>query len=181
MMATEVLKHEHKIIDLMLGAVRRELTELREVGSFDFQKLMKILDFGKNFVDRCHHAKEEHYLFLKLEEKGQPEDRGLLADLLAEHRQGREHMTAMVQALPQAKGGEQKALQEVAAHLKAYMDLLSDHIIKEDDFLFPLADRLLNKEEQEALAEAFEHYEAEEMGPGVHEKYHAMSHELAGH
>jgi hemerythrin-like domain-containing protein len=59
--------------------------------------------------------------------------------------------------------------------------LLTEHILKEDDILFPLADRLLSREESEALAAAFEKYEAEEMGSGVHEMYHALAHELRGH
>jgi hemerythrin-like domain-containing protein len=181
MTATEVLRHEHRVIEMALEAVRRELHVLREAGAFDFPKLEKVMDFGKNFIDRCHHAKEENYLFRKLEEKGRPEDRGLLAELLTEHRQGREHLTAMAQALPQAKAGEQAALKDVAAHLKAYLELLTEHILKEDDILFPLADRLLSREESEALASAFEKYEAEEMGPGVHEKYHSLAHELRGH
>jgi hemerythrin-like domain-containing protein len=181
MKATEILKHEHKVINLMLDGVRRELTELREVGTFDFPKLEKVLDFGRNFIDRCHHAKEENYLFLKLEEKGQPEDRGLLAELLAEHRQGREHLAAMAQSMPQAQAGDQKALKDLAGHVRAYLELLTDHIDKENEILVPMTDRLLSQGEQEAVGKAFEEFETREMGPGVHEKYHALAHELGGH
>lgn len=180
MNATEVLKHEHRVIGMALEAARRELHELRESGTLDFPQVEKIMDFGKNFLDRCHHAKEENYLFLKLAEKGQPEDKGLLAELLAEHRRGREHLAAMFQALGQAQAGEQGALKELAGLLKAYLELLTDHILKEDEFLWPLADRLLTPAEQEALTQAFEAFEAQEMGPGAHERYHALALELKG-
>ncbi len=181
MKATEAIKHEHKVINLMLDGIRREFTRLREEGALDYQKLEKILDFGRNFVDRCHHTKEERHLFIKLEEKGQPEDRGLLAELLAEHRQGREQLAAMAQAVSGARSGDQKALQALAGHLRAYLEVLTAHIDKENEFLLALADRLLTPQEQEAMAEAFEQFEASEMGPGVHDKYHAIAHELAGH
>ncbi|MDI6852917.1 MAG: hemerythrin domain-containing protein [Deltaproteobacteria bacterium] len=176
----EVLKHEHQVINLMLDGIRRELTELREVGTFDFAKLEKVLDFGRNFLDRCHHAKEEKYLFTRLEEKGQPEDHGLLAELLAEHRQGREHLAAISEAVPGAKGGDQKALQAAAGHVRAYLELLTDHIDKENEQLIPMTERLLSQAEQENVVQAFEEFETREIGPDVHEKYHALAHELAG-
>jgi hemerythrin-like domain-containing protein len=177
----QVLKHEHQVINLMLDGVRRELTELREVGTFDFPKLERILDFGRNFIDRCHHVKEEKYLFTKLEEKGQPGDRGLLAELLAEHKQGREHLAAISEAILRAQAGDQKALQAVAGHVRSYLELLTDHIDKENEQLIPMTERLLSKAEQEGVGKAFEDFEAQEMGPDVHEKYHALAHELAGH
>ena len=178
---TEVLKHEHRVINLMLDGVRRELTELREVGTFNFSRLEKLVDFGRNFIDRCHHAKEENYLFKKLEEKGQPEDKGLLAELLADHRQGQEHLADIAEAVPQAQAGDQKTLHAAAGHVRAYLELLTDHIDKENELLIPMAGRLLSPEEQEAVGNACEEFEAKEMGPGVHEKYHALAQELAGH
>jgi hypothetical protein len=39
---------------------------------------------------------------------------------------------------------------------------------------------LFTAEDRRALAEAFDRVEAEEMGAGVHEKYHQLAHELAG-
>jgi hemerythrin-like domain-containing protein len=41
-----------------------------------------------------------------------------------------------------------------------------------------MADRVFTPEDQEALGEAFEKVEAEEMGERVHEKYHKLAHEL---
>lgn len=181
MRASEVIRKEHKVINLALDGVRRELTEVREAGSLDFRRLEKILDFVRNFVDRCHHAKEEELLFRKLEEKGQAEAQGLLAELRAEHRQGRELLAAIAQAAPRARSEDQPALQTVAGHLRAYLELLTGHLNKEDELLLSLADRLLTPQEQEAVAEDFEKFEASEMGPGVHDKYHALAHELAGH
>jgi hypothetical protein len=37
-----------------------------------------------------------------------------------------------------------------------------------------MADHLLTDDEQNALFDAFAQIEANEMGPGVHERYHAM-------
>ena len=54
-----------------------------------------------------------------------------------------------------------------------YTGLLRDHIAKENEVLFPMADEVLAPEEQEELATAFEGVE-EELGQGVHERMHAV-------
>jgi hemerythrin-like domain-containing protein len=41
-----------------------------------------------------------------------------------------------------------------------------------------MADQLFSIEDQQFLSEAFDRVEAEEMGAGVHEKYHQLAHEL---
>jgi hemerythrin-like domain-containing protein len=56
---------------------------------------------------------------------------------------------------------------------------LHDHIDKENKVFFPLAEGLFTPEDQRELLEAFEKIETEEIGEGVHEKYHQLAHELA--
>jgi hemerythrin-like domain-containing protein len=53
--------------------------------------------------------------------------------------------------------------------------LLRQHIYKEDNILFPMADRVIPLEKQEKVAEDFERIEHEETGEGVHEKYLALA------
>jgi hemerythrin-like domain-containing protein len=51
---------------------------------------------------------------------------------------------------------------------------LKDHIAKENLVLFPMADRTIPPDQQDAVAEGFEHVEHEETGEGIHEKYLAL-------
>lgn len=57
--------------------------------------------------------------------------------------------------------------------------MLGQHIDKEDNVLYVMADQMLTPRDQEDLAEALDRIEAEEMGDGVHEKFHQLAHELA--
>jgi len=52
--------------------------------------------------------------------------------------------------------------------------LLSQHIYKEDNILYPMADRFLSPQKQAELEEGFARVERERMGPGRHEAYHAL-------
>jgi hemerythrin-like domain-containing protein len=48
--------------------------------------------------------------------------------------------------------------------------MLREHIQRENDILFPLADELFSVDEQEALARVYEEVELQVVGPGVHER-----------
>lgn len=179
MTATEVLRDEHKIILKVLDAVRREAQAIGDSGKLSLEKLDKILDFFHVFVDRCHHGKEEEYLFPTMEKCGIPADKGPISVMLHEHMGGRNTVKVIAEALVRARQGEAAAIQTVAVHLAILDEHLRSHIEKENEVLFPMADKVFTPENQQALVASFEKHEAEEIGGGVHEKYHQLAHELA--
>jgi len=176
----EMLMHEHQIILLVLDGAEREARQMQDTGSVHAETVDEMLDFFRNFADRCHHSKEENLLFVKMEERGMPAQRGPIAAMLSEHAEGRRLTAAMAEALPQAAEGDPAATAALSANLGAYARFLRAHIGKEDGVLYPMAERLFTAEDQRELMEAFDQVEAEEMGEGVHEKYHQLAHKLAG-
>jgi hemerythrin-like domain-containing protein len=172
---TETLKHEHQIVLLIMQAAESEVKHIAETGSLRHERIEQIVDFSKNFTDRCHHAKEEKHLFVMLQQRGIPSGSGPVAMMLAEHEMGRKLIRTIAEALLDARAGKASAMTSVKDNLKAYVELLRNHIQKEDNVLFPMADRLLSAADQQALAAEFERVEAEEMGEGTHEKYHQMA------
>lgn len=179
MTPTETLKHEHQVILMVLVGAEREAQHICETGKVDADKVRQMLDFFRTFADRCHHAKEEKLLFKKMVEHGLPGDTGPIAMMLHEHELGRARLRAVDEALPGAIQGDKAEAEVVADNLDGYAKLLRQHIAKEDEVLYPMADQLLTDEDQQALGEAFEKVEAEEMGEGTHERYHEMAHKLA--
>jgi hemerythrin-like domain-containing protein len=179
MTATEILKHEHKIILKVLDAVRHEAQDVGDTGKLHVEKLGKILDFFRVFVDRCHHGKEEEYFFPTMEKRGIPADKGPIPVMLHEHVGGRNAVKAISEALERANQGNAASTEAVATHLAILDEHLRSHIDKENEVLFPMADKVFTAEDQQALVASFEKHEAEEIGEGVHEKYHQLAHELA--
>lgn len=173
MTATEVLKHEHQAILIVIGAAEKEAATIGETGKMHADTVRQMADFLKNFVDRCHHAKEEKHLFAMLHTHGMALTSGPLAVMLREHEQGRAHVRAIVEAVGKTGNPSVANARKVKDQLSAYAALLRGHIDKEDNVLYPMADRLLTADEQNALMQAFERVESEEMGAGVHESYHA--------
>jgi len=180
MTPTETLKHEHQIILLALGTVEREMNQIHAGGSVDEARIGQMIDFVQNFADRCHHAKEEKLLFARMEERGLPVEGGPIAVMLQEHDDGRRLVRAAAESLPRASAGDAGARTILTANLLGFVRLLRVHIDKEDNILYPMADRILTTADQTELAAAFDQVEAEEMGEGTHERYHQLAHEWAG-
>ena len=179
MRPTETLMHEHQVILLGIGAAEREVSHIEATGQMHADRVEQMLDLFPNFADRCHHAKEEKLLFVRMGERGLPVEGGPVAVMLQEHEMGRRYLRAATAALPGARAGDAAAIAQVRDALGGYARLLRAHIGKEDHILFPMADRLLSDEDQRELEEAFEQVEAEEIGLGVHDRYHQMAHDLA--
>ncbi len=179
MTPTEMLKHEHEIILMALDAAEREAQRIRSTGTIRADTVEKLLDFFPNFADHCHHAKEEKVLFPRMVEHGVPAQGGPIGVMLHEHEQGRQLLRASREALPRAEAGDHAAIVALGENLAAYVRLLRAHISKENTVLFPMADRVFSPADQRDVESAFDKIEAEEIGEGVHEKYHEMAHQLA--
>lgn len=180
MKATELLKHEHRAILLVIAAVEEEVASITKTGKIHARTVRQMADFLQNFVDRCHHGKEEKHLFAILHERGMPLKTGPLAGLLREHARGRTGVRAVAEAVAGRAAPGAAAIRKAKKHLTAYATLIRAHMEKEDDVLYVVADRILDAQDQQSLCDAFEKLESEEIGEGVHEKYHAWIEELAG-
>jgi hemerythrin-like domain-containing protein len=137
--------------------------------------LAAMIDFLRLFADKCHHGKEEGILFPAMEKYGIPKDGGPIGQMLIEHEKGREFIRGMSIAIATDEINKESFLQN--AH--GYIDLLRAHINKENTILFPMGDRAIPEAEQITILEAFETHERTVMGPGIHEKLHAMLDDFA--
>jgi hemerythrin-like domain-containing protein len=173
-MPIEQLKKEHNAIKLMLkilDAVSLELEAGKKIIPGDLDKMA---EFIKIFSDKCHHGKEEDLLFPAMEEAGIPKDDGPIRVMLEEHDIGRNYVKELVKAVEEYKGGDKKAAKKIAQSAGNYTALLSQHIDKENNILYPIAEDCLSPEKKEELLEAFERAEEEKIGEGKHEEFHRL-------
>lgn len=166
--ATQDLRNEHeailhvfRILDAMRASDAQSAAQQLQFGG-------ELVNFLKIFADKCHHGKEENYLFTALETAGVPNANGPIGMMLHEHVLGRQLIAEMTAALAREDlaGFKQAALD--------YEELLRAHIAKENDVLFVLADRLVDAQKQDELFEKFEAWEEQVVGHGVHEALHAQ-------
>jgi hemerythrin-like domain-containing protein len=179
MKPTEELVHEHKVILHVLKTAAVEAQRIRDKKTVRTGLIEMMLDFFRNFADNCHHAKEEKNLFPMLEKRGMAHDKGPIAMMLAEHNEGRRRLANITGLLPAAIQNDGDAIIAIAENLSAYALLLESHIGKENNVLFPMAEKLLTGTDFDELEKAFADIEKIETGEGVHEKYHQLAHVIS--
>ena len=175
MQATDDLRNEHEVIQQVLDCVEVLAERAARTRRIDTVSARDALDFLGTFADRCHHGKEEQRLFPALHLKGFPKHVGPIAVMLDEHDQGRAAIEWMRQAVAEAELDHGSAALRFAKSAHCYVELLRDHIDKENGVLFPMADQILGEEETLALISSFNEIEHRDLGDGTHERYLAMA------
>ncbi len=167
--AIEDLRGEHTAILAALqtlGALSRRVEKGQDV---DRRDIHAFVGFLREFADKCHHGKEEGILFPALVKAGIPEKGGPVGVMLSEHVKGRELVKKMEAAFA---GSPNPAAFVEAASL--YAALLEAHIAKENEVLFPAAEKALSEPQMAEIFKGFEQHEEKVIGAGRHEELHAL-------
>lgn len=138
------LVDEHVLIKQWLALIPGVIEKMDLSSDAGKEVIAGGVDFMRSYADRLHHGKEEKILFGYFDEKAE-----IIQAMLSDHETGRGHVRAVREALEKGDG------KTVAARLTAFRELLSDHIKKEDEILFPWMDRSLSDSDKIALMDRF--------------------------
>lgn len=165
--ATKNLEDDHvhilRLIDVMEHLTRSE--------NPDISHLESIVDIIRNFADGIHHAKEENLFFPFLAERGFSTTQGPVAVMLQEHMQGRNFVKGIADNITLYKNGNKEALNEIYRNMTGYAELLRNHIGKENNILFRMADRVLSESDHLNLLGKFEEAERNHISTAGSEDY----------
>ena len=179
MKATQQLKDEHGGIKIMLAILDRICAKMESGGKVNTGHLKKSIEFIRVFADKCHHAKEEDILFPAMEKAGIPRQGGPIGVMLMEHEMGRNFVKGMAEGL-ELYEKDSTSYAKFVENARGYVKLLSNHIDKEDNILYPMADSRISEKEQDLMCDEFEKVEVERIGKGKHEEFHELLKELKG-
>ncbi|MFZ5801422.1 MAG: hemerythrin domain-containing protein, partial [Candidatus Omnitrophota bacterium] len=152
------LVDEHTLIKKWLGLIPTVVEKIDIESAAGRQLILDGLDFIRSYADKFHHAKEEDILFEYTDK-----NLDIIKTILADHETARGHVKAVFAAIAD------KDKQAVAEHLSAYKDLLTEHIKKEDEILYPWIERGLSTAQVGELFARFDEAE-EKIDNGVVEK-----------
>jgi hemerythrin-like domain-containing protein len=178
MLATEQLKQEHRLIERMLTVIEAAAEKQKAGHDLPPEFFPRLVDFVRNFADKCHHGKEEDNLFHAMEKHGIPGQDGPIGVMLVEHDRGRAYIREVDEASGRVASGDISALKVAVKNALGYAVLLRDHIYKEDNILYNMADQVLSTAEQAELIRVFEEVEIERLGPGKHDEYIKLVEEM---
>lgn len=156
-----ILVEEHKLIKRVLALVPIIVEKLDVTDSEHMQLVQNIVDFIRSYADKFHHAKEEDILFLYFDSS-----LDIIKVMLSDHVQGRAYVA---NALLAAESGNTQLVKE---NLINYANLLTEHIKKEDNILYPWMDKNLQTRQVGEMYSRF--FEVNNANPGIQEKYEAL-------
>ena len=124
--------------------------DLKDLNTFIlFEKANCFMQFIHEFADHFHHAKEEDILFRYLEVPGVLTHCNPVPQMLFEHSKAREFVRNMENAI------QTKEINELTVNAGQYARLLKEHIYKEDNILYPMAERGLSDEAKSSLLKEY--------------------------
>jgi len=163
---TRILRDQHELILKVAAVLERALSggEASQAGApdawdpeaWDYDALADCIAFIRLYADALHHGKEEDLLFPELVARGLPRQAGPIAVMLAEHARGRAFAREMAEALPRARAGDEDAARSLRSAGLGYVDLIRGHILKENNVLFDMADRMVDGPACRSLCQAYE-------------------------
>ncbi len=174
MKATEILMQEHRLIEQVLDCLEEAASRLEDGEEINADFFIDAANFVAGFADGSHHRKEEEILFVAMTARDMPEDRGPVAVMRHEHEEGRRFTAGFRSAAEQMKTGDTGASVDVIRNVFDYVNLLREHIFKEDHVLFPMAEQVLADDEMQRVSGEFERILAEDEKSGEFAKYQAL-------
>jgi hemerythrin-like domain-containing protein len=151
----QLLRDEHRIIEQVLSALEAKIESLDGL-PFPRDFFDRALEFLNTFSDGSHRYREERALFPLLECRGLALRGTPLGTSLGDHDYGRLFLAGVAENLDAAENGSTGALAAVRDYAGAYICLLRRHIAKEEDVIFPMAERSLTAADAAKLLRQFE-------------------------
>jgi hemerythrin-like domain-containing protein len=153
---TGLLRDQHQQVLKVADILEQVLDAWDEAPVADPDALADCITFIRLFADALHHGKEEELLFPALIAAGLPKEEGPIAVMLQEHALGRGFARAMASELSAARGGDAAARRRLVEAGRDYIELIRNHIMKEDEVLFEMADQMIEEPACRRLCAAYD-------------------------
>jgi hemerythrin-like domain-containing protein len=171
MKPTEDLKYEHKAITLMLNVMSNISKSIKDKKVFYTNDVEKIIEFLFVYVDKCHRNKEEAVFYPALLMTEYPADKMPVGIIINEHSMGKGYLDEILCCVENCKIGSTFSCERIADSIANYVQLIQNHIEKEENDYFPEANKALSNEAQHEISRQFKHIDDEFMGLGIHNRY----------
>jgi hemerythrin-like domain-containing protein len=133
----EVLREEHRNIEKLLRVLERELNVFGRGDRPNYEVLLGIIEYFKDYPDSCHHPKED-LIFEKFKSRD-PNAAADIGDLRTEHEAGAIRLRRVAQAIERVLSDQDLVRQRVDAIIRDFIDGERQHMEMEERIFFPAA------------------------------------------
>jgi hemerythrin-like domain-containing protein len=146
----EVLRQEHYNIERLLRVLERELSVFNRGDRPDYEVILAVLEYFKDYPDSCHHPKED-IIFERLKLRD-PVRATSVGDLEYEHREGAKRLRRVSLAVERVVSDQDLLRQTVVAIISDFISHERQHMAMEERTLFPAALNALRPEDWADIA-----------------------------
>jgi hemerythrin-like domain-containing protein len=153
--ALATIRDEHRSIGAILHGMQYLVEEIRtrkvKVDPRVFAAMLYYLD---TFSERMHHPKEDRYLFAPLRRHG-AEAEPVVSKLESEHAEGGHALRHLEQYLLRYEEGGDREFPAFGRAVDEFVQGYWEHMRREEEELFPLAEKLLTPDDWYVVDRAF--------------------------
>ncbi len=155
------MRREHTFILRILNALEERLSSWKNSpGVIDVDFVVRVLEFSRVYVDRCHHGKEEGCLLPCFEARGMRRAGGPIEVILREHEAGRALIRQISSAVSEYEKGMADA-RKILELCREYIELIRQHINKEELMFFPMGERLMTERDRGDVLDCYKKLDAD--------------------
>jgi len=151
-----ILKEEHRAIMKVIYLMHEQIELLENNKPVKVELLKNIVEFMRQFVEKTHHQKEETHLFPALEQSDAPLNECPLAAFKRDHESSLSLIADLERMLPLCDKNEASIHEKLIETLRELKDIYTRHTVKEENFIFPMAEKYLSQGTQKSLSAAFD-------------------------
>ncbi|MCW2248491.1 branched-chain amino acid transport system ATP-binding protein [Azospirillum fermentarium] len=173
MLALTAITDEHRNLWRLTVTLEAVADDIAAGAAVDPAFFAAAFDYIDQFMDGCHHAKEDGHLFPAVRRRTQDAD-AAIDRLQAEHRNG----PAVLAALRPRFAGPHPDGEALAA-LRTYTQTLRAHIATEEKEVMPIARAALTAEDWAEIDHAFSDHHDPVFGTAAREEFRDLYHRIA--
>jgi hemerythrin-like domain-containing protein len=161
MRATDLLRDDHQLIERALAALAMATVQLEQGDAVRPGLFLGVVEFLGGFIHGMHYRRDEGVFFAAMERAGAPRTTGPLGVAIREHETSRVAARAIRTAAERWERGDETARKDLADEARRYVSLLKQHIAREDQLIFPMAEDMIPEEDHFQLLDDLVQLEAD--------------------
>ena len=146
----EVLHQEHRNIEKLLRVLERELSVFDRGDRPDYEVVLAVIDYFKDYPDSCHHPKED--IIVGKFKARNPIAAATIGDLEAEHREGARRLRRVAQAVESVLSDQDLLRQTIDDIIRDFISHERQHMAMEERVVFPAVLNALGPEDWADIA-----------------------------
>ena len=131
----EVLRQEHRNMEKLLRVLERELSLLDRGDRPDYEVVLAVIDYFKDYPDSCHHPKED--IIVEMFKARDPVAAATIGDLEAEHLEGARRLRRVAQAVESLLSDQDILRQTIVDIIRDFINQERQHMAMEERVVFP--------------------------------------------